>query len=403
MNRATLLALFASAISEPWAVRREWMDALGAAAVALGNSANIADMTSRGQVGAEIAPPAIEYVRTVALASIRTRTRADVEDDGDDDDVIDDVDAEDSSCEDAEDEEACDADPAEATEPGSEDDEEYHPDPNSAGGRAVRAATVHPNTARAVAKKSGAVAVIPINGAISPRGSIFDWIFGTTPCTPANIAKAVTDASNDEAVKAIVLNIDSGGGNTVGITECFRAILAVRGKKPIVAQVSGLCCSAAYWLAAACDEITATESATVGSLGVFMALDDVTAALEKLGVKRTYVQGGVFKTEIQGDAEPISDEAKAHLQEYVDDIMSQFMADVAQGRGVSPATVAGESYGQGRFFMAARALKRGMIDRVRALEDTLGMFGVSLNDAAPNARKGRSVALLRREVEALNL
>lgn len=388
MNRETLLALFASAISEPWAVRREWMTALSAAAASV-STAGAAELGNR-----RIRAPAAIKVLYV---------KADGQgDDHDEDDQIDDVDAVDKSCEDEEDKEDCDGEPAEATvEPGEEGDEEYHPDPNSTA-PATPAAAVHPNTARATARKPGSIAVIPINGTISPKATIFDWLFGTTPTTPGSIAKAVTDAGNDESVKAIILHIDSGGGPTPGITECWKAIYAVRGKKPIVAQVANQCGSAAYWLASACDEIAATESATVGSIGVYMAHDDVSKMLDTLGVKRTYIQAGEFKTE-GAPEEPLSDEAKAHFQEYVDDFMGQFAGDVAKGRSVTPATVTGESYGQGRAFIAGRALKRGMIDKVRPLSETLAGFGASLDDPQAGKTKGRALGLLRREVDALDL
>jgi signal peptide peptidase SppA len=401
MDRAHVLALLASAVSEPWAVRREWMDALSSAALAVASGGDLA--LPAGVRGRQVpeAPAAIKV----------TYLRADDGDDHDEDDLVDDIDSEATdqgkpqtppdAPENGEDGSAGDAHPDQAAPDDEEDDDEDHPDPNSGAGASQVNAALHPATARATAKKSGSIAVIPINGTISPKGSIWDWIFGTTPTTPANIAQAVTDAANDESVKAIVLNIDSGGGSVVGITEAHAAIMAARGKKPIVAQVCGACCSAAYWLASAADEIAATQSATVGGIGVYTSHDDVSEALAKLGVKRTYVQAGAYKTE-GAPEEPLSEEAQAHMQEYVDDFMSYFAADVAAGRGVPVATVTGEPYGQGRSYAAPRAAKRGLVDKVRSLSDTVGMFGASM-DQPTGKKTGRALNLLRREVEALDL
>lgn len=397
MNRETMLGLFASAIAAPMAVSREWMDALGAAAA--------------GYVPGQTAERGARLAPTPLAAMVRLVPLADLEDDHDDDDLTDDVDTSlDESQEGGPNEPPEQGEDGAAAHPDQSDDGEegdgegeYHPDPSSrVNVTPPSAAAVHPATLRAVAKRPGSIAVIAISGSISSKGTIWDYLFDTTPTTPANIAKAVTDAANDTSVKAIILNVDSGGGPTVGITECFDAIFAVRGKKPIIGQVCGTCASAAYWLISACDEIGATPSATIGSIGCYMGHDDVSGALENLGVKRTYIQAGEFKTETAPEF-PLSDAARAHLQEYVDDFMAQFAANVSAGRGVPAATVTGPSYGQGRGYVAARALKRGMIDKVRTLEDTLASLGASISDAQPTAKRGRATALLKREVAALDL
>lgn len=262
------------------------------------------------------------------------------------------------------------------------------------------AAAISPATERAAAKRIGSVAHIPVRGVISNRASFFDLFFGTAPTTPAGILARATAAVADESIKAVILEYDSPGGVVTGVQECFDGLLALRGKKPLIAQVSGTCASAAYWLASAQDEVVATPTALVGSVGVYMTHEDWSKFYEEMGVVVTFVQQGKFKTE-GSDSEPLSPEAFAHMQEMVDDFMTMFVGAVARGRATQPATVRGERYGEGRVFTAARAMERGMVDKVRTFNDTLLAYGVDPFAPPPEARRGRSLALARLEVEAM--
>jgi HK97 family phage major capsid protein len=112
-----------------------------------------------------------------------------------------------------------------------------------------------------------------------------------------------------------------------------------------------------------------TPSGEVGSIGVYSAHQDISGAQKKLGVKTTLVSAGKFKTE-RSPFEPLSDEAKAAMQEKVDAYYEMFVAAVAEGRGVSVETVR-DTFGQGRTVMAAKAADAGMVDAVATYEDVL--------------------------------
>lgn len=270
----------------------------------------------------------------------------------------------------------------------------------AAAGTAEPEAALDRATERAVARKPGGVAVIPVRGTIASRVSIFDLLFGSGVTPPGWIVQRVRQAVEDEAVKAVVLDFDSPGGVVTGVQEASAAILAMRGKKPIVAQVSGQCASAAYWIAASADEIAATETALVGSIGVYMLHEDWSKLYEEIGVKFTFVQEGDNKTEAS-EYEPLSQEAFNHLKEMVGDYMDMFVNAVAKGRGVNAATVRGDQFGRGRVYTAARAVERGMADKVRDLSGTLAAFGVNPNAPGPEASRGRALGMMRLEVDAL--
>lgn len=221
----------------------------------------------------------------------------------------------------------------------------------------------------AQAAAAGVVAVVPVHGPISSRlHMVQDMSSGGT--SAEGIALALRQALAAPNVSAIVLDVDSPGGSVFGIQELADEIAAARGSKPIVAVANGLAASAAYWIAAAADEVVVSPSSQVGSVGVYAAHDDVSKAAEQKGVRRTFVHAGKYKVE-GNPFEPLSDEARSELQRTVDRYHAAFVKSLARGRGVSQAAVR-ERFGEGRMFGAVEAVERGMADRVGTLEETIG-------------------------------
>lgn len=244
---------------------------------------------------------------------------------------------------------------------------------------------------RAVSRQNGAVAVVPVRGVIMPKRNIWE-ILGLATSTET-IERMVSEAVADREVKAVVLDVDSPGGITSGVPELAATLRGLRGKKPIVAHADHLAASAAYWIAASTDEIVATPSALVGSVGVYLMHVDYSAALEAEGIKVTFVHAGEDK--VLGNVyEPLSDDGRAYLQGLVDDAYRMFVGDVAKGRNTTVAEVE-KNYGQGRVLTASDALSAGVIDKVRTLAETLTAYGVTQN-------RGRiAAARERRAIDAL--
>lgn len=215
---------------------------------------------------------------------------------------------------------------------------------------------------------SGAVAVIPISGVIAHRMGGMDESSGGT--SAERIGKTLDRIAADPQIATIVYDIDSPGGTVPGIQELAAQMWALRGQKKQIAQVNSLAASAAYWLAAQCDEIVSLPSGTAGSIGVFTVHQDLSQALELEGIDVTLISAGKYKVE-GNPFEPLSDEAKAVLQARVDTAYAQFTKDVARGRGVSVADVR-NGYGQGRALDAKDALKAGLIDSIATMDATIG-------------------------------
>jgi capsid assembly protease len=233
------------------------------------------------------------------------------------------------------------------------------------------------------ARAGRGVAVLPLTGVITPRGSLLSLLFGGGGGL-VDFRASFREAMSSPDVGAIVLDVDSPGGLIDLVPETAEEIRAARGVKPIVAVANTLAASGAYWIASQADELVITPSGSAGSVGVYMVHEDWSGFNEKEGIQPTYISAGKYKVEGNPD-EPLSEEAQADWQREVDDLYAMFVEAVAQGRGVSTAQVR-DGYGEGRTLLAHRALGAGMVDRVATLEETVYDLLASSRDEGANAR-----------------
>lgn len=234
--------------------------------------------------------------------------------------------------------------------------------------------------AKQAAASGGKVAVLPIFGMIMPRVESMKVSERGTPL--ADVAQTFRGLLADDNVSAIVAQFHSPGGLADGVEEFSQEVFEARGIKPLVAQIDSQAASAAYWIASQFDEVVASPSGHAGAIGVYTVHDDISGALEKLGVKRTVIKSGKFKGE--GVAGPLTEEFAARVQERVDTMGRMFRKAVARGRGVTQTKVE-EDFGQGDSFGAAELVKRGMADRVDSMKATLERFGVNVSPAMKSA------------------
>lgn len=254
-------------------------------------------------------------------------------------------------------------------------------------------ARISPQTAAAVARREGAVAVVPLRGVISPRASGVQNSSTGGGATAESFAASIEQMADDDTVKAIIVDADTPGGNVLNVDEASATVAAVRGRKPIIVQVTGNLASAGYWIGASADEIVVSPSSAVGAIGVRMAYDDLTEKLAKDGVAREIIAAGKYKGE--GLLGPLSDETRAYMQGRVDDYYAMFVDRVAAGRGVTSAAVR-DGFGQGRMLGAQAAVREKMADRVATLKETLARFGAggtAPSRALAPARSKRALAL----------
>lgn len=233
-------------------------------------------------------------------------------------------------------------------------------------------------------RATGATAVVPVYGTITQKAGLMQMFSGGTSLE--SVRAQFRAALADPGVTAIVLDINSPGGVVYGVPELAAEIMAARGTKPIVACTESMAGSAAYWLAAACDDIAAAPSALVGSIGAIMMHQDVSAAAEAEGIKTTIIAYGENKAN-GNQWQPLSDAARTELEAQVTHYGQMFEAGVGKGRGVSAAQVHA-SFGQGKMFTPRDAVALGMIDRVATLDQTLARFGATLPAQSMDVRGG---------------
>lgn len=225
---------------------------------------------------------------------------------------------------------------------------------------AAKAGTPLENTHK-VSVRDG-VAVVPVTGPLFRHANMMTRLSGAT--SYATLRTDLQAALDDTSVQAILLSIDSPGGDANGVAELAGAVRAATAKKPVVAYVGGTGASAAYWLASAASEIVASPTAELGSIGAVMAMEVEDEATSKKRV--------VFVSTNSPDKrlDPLSKAGRAAMQRRADDLSEVFVEGVAQFRGVTKADVL-ERFGRGGVMIASRAVAAGLADRVGDFESTL--------------------------------
>lgn len=175
--------------------------------------------------------------------------------------------------------------------------------------------------------------------------------------------KVIADAQSNKEVGAILLDIDSPGGEVAGCFEFARKLRkmgASGGGKPIVAFANEMACSAAYAIASSCDAVMTTQTGQVGSIGVWTMLVDMTKGLTKNGISATMIRAGERKAR-GGPYEEADEATLAKLQGWVDETWDIFCGHVAETRPISAAAVKAL---EGDWFTGNDALGLGLVDAV---------------------------------------
>lgn len=179
-----------------------------------------------------------------------------------------------------------------------------------------------------------------------------------------NIASALRNAFEDEKTKGIILRINSPGGTPVQAGYIYDEIVRLREKypdTPLYAVVSDMAASGGYYVAAAADEIYASNSSIVGSIGVRMDSFGVVDAMEKLGIESRSLTAGEHKA-LLDPFSPVDEKAQTHLQSMIDEIHQQFIDAVKKGRGKRLKET--DDLFTGLIWTGKEALEFGLVDKI---------------------------------------
>ena len=191
--------------------------------------------------------------------------------------------------------------------------------------------------------------------------------------TADSVVEELNDYAEDSSIKAIVLRIDSPGGGVVVSQEIYNAVRNARkeGKK-VVASMGTVAASGGYYVAAAADRIVANPGTLTGSIGVKMEFANIEKLLEKIGVKGMVVKAGEYK-DVGSPFREMSEQEKKLLQDVIDDVHSQFITAIAEGRNLQEAEV--RAIADGRIFTGQQALDLRLVDQLGDLTDSIKLAG----------------------------
>ncbi len=218
------------------------------------------------------------------------------------------------------------------------------------------------------------------------------WFGGTS----SNVLTAqVKEAISNPDVKAIMLNINSPGGEVDGLIQLSDAIFEARKVMKVVAQVDSLAASAGFWIAAQAESIFATtEIDQIGSIGVRTVMHDFSKHFEELGIRVIPVDTGPFKSAGLMGTE-ITEEQEAEVQKLIDEVFEVFKKHIFRGR---PALNKGniDKVSLGNVFHAPTAIGLGLADKIQDPNVTLAKMG-------GRSVSGRKAGCMSREIAKAKL
>lgn len=211
-------------------------------------------------------------------------------------------------------------------------------------------------------KGGGKIAVIPVQGIIQTDDQT-EW--GTSMVD--DITKALRTAAGDTDVKAVVLAVDSPGGEVTASDILWHEINKVRKEKPVVAAMSSMGASGAYYMACGADWIVANETTFTGSIGVIIQSINYQGLFGKVGLDAVVFKSGKFKDMLSG-SRPVTPEERAYIEGMVQQVYGRFLDIVANARKL-PAGELREGLADGRILTGADAKAAGLVDQLGYMED----------------------------------
>ena len=175
-----------------------------------------------------------------------------------------------------------------------------------------------------------------------------------------------------ESIKAIVLRINSPGGPVGPAQEIYREIEKTVEAKKVVASLGSIAASGGYYIASAADRIMANPGTITGSIGVIMGYTNFQELFKKIGLSPVVIKSGEYK-DLASPVREMSEKEREILQTFTDNIHTQFIEDVAQGRGESPDAI--RKIADGRIFSGETAMQYGLVDRLGNLADAIEWAG----------------------------
>ncbi len=189
--------------------------------------------------------------------------------------------------------------------------------------------------------------------------------------------RQLREYSEDEAIKGIILRINSPGGMVGPSQEIYDEVRKIvkAGRKKVYASFGALAASGGYYIAAPTDFIVSNPGTITGSIGVIMTFANSKELMDKIGIRPEVVKSGRFK-DLGTSIRPMDLQDRKILQGVVDDVYQQFVEAVAEGRKMDSEQV--KKLADGRIYSGRQAYKLKLVDHLGGLEETIAQLGKTL-------------------------
>ncbi len=211
------------------------------------------------------------------------------------------------------------------------------------------------------------IAVIDVSGMITNfEGGIMDLANADVICGQ------LEQAQEDKSVKAVILRMETPGGEVTASDMIHNAVLDLRSSgKVVVASMGAVSASGGYYIAAACDHIVAHRMTITGSIGVIMRTFNYHQLLQKIGVQSEVYKSGKMKDLLSG-SRPRTEAEKKLAEEMVREIYGEFVRIVAEGRPeITEETIRNTQIGDGRIFSGRQAKELKLVDSLGFFDDAV--------------------------------
>jgi len=177
------------------------------------------------------------------------------------------------------------------------------------------------------------------------------------------VVEQIEAADDDEAVTALLVELNTPGGEVVPSDDIRRAVADFDG--PTIAYATDLCASGGYWIASGCDELWARDGSLVGSIGVVGSRPNASGLADRLGISYEQFTAGEYK-DAGVPLREIEDDEREYLQSLIDGYYEQFVETVSEGRSMDPETIRET---EARVYLGPDALDIGLVDALGVEDD----------------------------------
>lgn len=212
------------------------------------------------------------------------------------------------------------------------------------------------------------IAVVPVLGAILGGKDRADPLGQARIAGAESFIKALDSAVRDADVAAIVLRVDSPGGDGLASDLMYRAVLEAKKHKPVVASMGDVAASGGYYVAMGADEIWALPTTITGSIGVYYIKPSLKGLAEQLGANQVSVARGKLSGELDF-YQPWDDARRAAMQKWIDDFYDGFITEAAKSRKKTKPEI--DQVARGRVWAGEDALAKGLVDQLGGLKEAV--------------------------------